>query len=94
LKKIETLQFRDGPLADLIGELEAEAGKWCKENCLYYHNCFDDERGGGAFHVEQIEKCRKIPKLHKLYWRAKSENISAIAPLIVYKEEDDQPKKN
>ncbi len=83
-EKIETMRFEDGPLADLIWHLQAEANKWCRGNCLHCRDCFDDERG--AFHPERIERCGKIPKLYKLYWRAKGKNISSLAPLIVYKE--------
>lgn len=94
-KKLETMEFKDGPLADLIWELEIEAAKWCRKNCpevkgffaklfnpLGRIPCFENP----VFHLELIEKCKKIPKLYKLYWRAK-ENIKAVWPLIICKEE-------
>lgn len=90
-QELKTMEFKDGALADLIWELNEEAEKWCKEHCRWTKDCFDDEIG--AFHLKPIERCKKIPKLYKLYWRAKSENISAISPLIIYKEKDDQPSK-
>jgi len=82
-QKLKTMEFRDGPLANLIWELEIEAAKWCEGHCLYFSSCFDNP----VFHLEEIEKCKKIPSLYKLYWKAKAKNISAISPLIVYKED-------
>ena len=101
-EKIETMKFKEGPLAGLVWELEVEAQEWCKKNCPYRGGflfrfifpsdglpCFENP----VYYPEFIEKCKKIPKLYKLYWKAKSESISAIFPLIVYKEENDQAKK-
>lgn len=102
-QELETMEFKDGPLADLISELEIEAVKWCEGNCpemkgffarllnpLGNLPCFNNP----VYHLELIENCKKIPKLYKLYWKAKAKNIRFISPLIVYKEEDDQPRKS
>ena len=90
--KLETMKFEDGLLADLIWHLWVEAVKWCEGHCLCCRDCFNDERG--TFHPEQIEECGKIPRLYKLYWRAKGKNISALAPLIVKKEEENARSEN
>ena len=95
-KKLKTMEFTEGALADLIWDLAIGADRWCKENCpevkgffskllnpLGRLPCFE----GPVYHLELIEKCQRLPKLYKLYWRAKGKNISAIFPLIVYKEE-------
>lgn len=78
-----TLEFdRAHPLTKLIMELEAETSVFCKK-CPYKNECFDDV----SFHLEAIEECGKLPTILKLYWKAKSKSIRAIAPLKIYQEE-------
>lgn len=87
---IEVIQFEDEPIAELIRELSEQASKWCEGNCLYFNDCF----GEATYNLERIEGCKKVPKLYKLFWRAKSKNISSdFSPVIIYKEKDDQAKK-
>lgn len=79
---MKTIKFGyDHPFTELIGTLEEEASNFC-EKCRYRDRCF----GEVTYRIEEIEKCKKLSKLHKLYWQAKSKSISAIAPLIIYQE--------
>ena len=81
---MKTIKFDYGhPLTNLIVELEVRVGVFC-EKCHYRDKCFDDV----SYHPEEIGKCKKLPKLYKLYWQAKSKSISAIAPLTIYQEEE------
>ena len=80
---IEVIQFEDEPIAELIRELSEQASKWCQGNCLYFNDCF----GEATYSLERIERCKKVPKLYKLFWRARSKNISNdFSPVIIYKE--------
>ena len=81
---MKTIEFGyDHPFTELIRTLEEEASNFCNK-CRCRDKCF----GKVTYHVEEIEKCKKLSKIHKLYWQAKSRSISAIAPLIIYQEEE------
>jgi len=81
MEKVKTMKFRDGPLPDLISELEREAVKWCDGHCLDFGTCFENP----AYHLEQIERCGKLPKIYKLYWRARARHIIFVFPLVICK---------
>ena len=67
------------PITELIWELNKEVGEWCrKRKCSI---CFE----GACFKLDSIRKCKKLPKLYKLYWEAKGKNILVLSPLILYR---------
>jgi len=72
------------PFTELIIILEQKAFLFC-------HKCRDRDRcfGDVVFHIEQIDRCKKLPELYKQYWKVKGQNIIAISPLIIYKEKEE-----
>lgn len=80
---MKIIKFAHGhPFAELVVTLEGEASNFCgKRRCR--DRCF----GEGAYRIKEIEKCKRLPGIHRLYWQAKSKSISTISPLTIYQEE-------
>lgn len=78
-KNNKYIEFANEPITEFIAFLQDDAEKWCLGHCLNYRDCF----GEVSFEIENIRRCKKIPKIYKLFWEVMHSNIKAISPLIL-----------
>ena len=83
IKSLFTINFKSVPLGELLWQIEDEALQWCEGKCFYFNMCFSRQ----TFRWDNIETCQKLPKVYKLFWKARADNA------LFTRKVDDQAKK-